>query len=457
MNVRQIRERIERELVHAPDVAPHRNEILDRVNDALQQLVSAHRWPFRYRFREMRLKAEVSLTAAQFTTNAGGNTYAVSFSVPASWDEADELLLAGHLWEFSSPSTGAVTPFVIERASVAAGSFVLILDPRYAGHASLVGDETAKIKFLRYVLPRDCEDVFSLTFRDASDKVVRELTLRQEDGLLLNSDDSPALPDVLLRDPNRSSAYPVSSGQDYPHDFASPPQLAPTLAQAAGGALVVGAVYEYRYAWQYAGLTSPSSPVASTTVLAGSGTINLSGLEVLDSSSLGRTRLIYRRKDEGPWYQIGEILSPTVATFADAGTFTTAVNPTALIREREYLSGGSPWFVRTWPLTDADRAPQLRYLARVPRVDNDGDVPEFPEEFHMALVHMVVMAMAPSADAGRLAAAHERMLHNDEFGVVTLMRRRYLGTSASRHQRRSVLRDESARPAILHGPVTYNG
>lgn len=457
MNVEQLRDRIERELVHAPDVRPHRDEILDRLNDALRTLMAGQRWPFRSRLREMRLKAEVSLTAAQLTTNAGGNTYAIAFSQPATWDAADRLLLDGHTWEFTSPSTGEVTTYVIERVTAVAGVITVILDPRYTGHPSLVGDETAKIKFLRYALPRDCEDIYSLLFRGDTDAIVKELTLAQEQDLLLNPDDSPSLPDALVRDTNRAGPYPTSSGQDYPHDFIAPPSTALTLTPSAGGALKVGGAYEYRYAWSYGGITGPPSPISRLELSGANRTIALTDFEVLDSSDRGRTRLIYRRENEGPWYLFKTLLDPTVASESDPGAFTTAVNPTSLIREREYLSGGSPWFVRTWPLTDVDRAPTLRYLAGVARLDNDGDVPEYDEAFHDVLVHMVVMEMALSHDAPRLAVAHERLLNHSDFGRLTLMKRRLLGTSSSRHQRRSVLRDEGHFSALVHGPVTLNG
>lgn len=461
MQLKQLRKTIERHLVHAPGVEAHREEMTDRLNDAMRQLMTENVWPFRDRFHTLRLKKERLFAEGSYALNAGGNVFAISFAKPATWSivEATELL-EGHTAVFTD-NTGAevLGPFVIERAGILAGVIEVILDPRYIGGASVPVGSSLRIQFLRYKLPVGVEDVHVMMLRDSDDGPIYEMANATESRFMLNSDDSPGRPVKFINNPNRSTSRARHTGFDYPHDLIEPPHAAPTLTPSGGGALPLLATFEYRYSWAYAGLVSEPSPPSRITLSGPDNAVAVGALEATDADR-GRTKLIFRRqiitdsdnrKRPQPWFKVGTETDPTSATFSDGGTFTTVTNPTAVTRERDYLTGGSNHFIRTWPPTDTDIDAELRYLARVERLETDADVPGFPSAHHPILAHMVTADVAMEQDARRLSEYHERKVR----ALMRIFKRRELTSSAERHQRRMILMDNQS--TFVSKPPVFNG
>ena len=55
MNLKDIRESIERELVFSPDVESHREDLNALINDVYLETMDSQPWPFREKIAEMRL------------------------------------------------------------------------------------------------------------------------------------------------------------------------------------------------------------------------------------------------------------------------------------------------------------------------------------------------------------------------------------------------------------------
>jgi len=453
MRLSEIRTRIERALQHAPAVETHRAELNDRINDAEQALMQGGPWPFRQRHMLLRCKADVVLPPGSYTYNTAiAGVYGFEFTPPASWDNFDRFfgVLGALVTITGGVSTAINTRFVVERALQGAGTNIALrLDPRFSG-SILTGAETFTIQHLRYGLPRHTTDVLSLMDRDTDRGPMREISLAREAGMLLDATDLGA-PEVYMLDPNHQTSWDRWSGNAYPHDYNEPPHSAPTAVGAVVGVSTLPLLqrFSYRYAWRYAGLWSPASPQVDVTLTGTQNHINLAGLETLFSAALGRTRQLFRRQNEGPWFALSEITDPTVATFADTGAFLSASpNPVVVTRERHYHTPGGQVFIRLWPRPDADRVLELRYVSAVPLLEDDSDEPEFPQH-HEILVHAVARDLAMQADANRLASYHAGRYEE----MLRLMRRTMGGNTGQRNVRGSVLGGEGASHIRVGRPV----
>lgn len=437
----QIRTRVEREVRQNPDIKGWRDEFFDRLNDAMDELLTLEDWQFRQRLKTLRFKAEVDLTTS-YTTNAGSNTYAISFTEPSDWDAVDTELLAGHTASFTAGTgAGLTADYVIERASISSSTITIILDPRFGGHTTVGAADTLKIKFFRYRLPPDVEEVYGIQRRDSKEGHMREISLARESRLILKNTDGPNTPQFFLLDPNVRTAYDTLSGEYYPHDFIPAPINPPTLTEAATGALTLLGTYEYCYAHYYAGLVSEPSPIETVTLTGTNQTVSVTAMDSFDANR-GRGKYLFRREifssREGPWYMVSDITASNTATAADAGAFTPVADPTTITRLNRYDSLGSLRFVRTWPLTNADLTAELRYLARIPRCTTDADVPEMPGAYHIILVHLIAEKLSRSFKSQSLADYHNNKVYGPR-GLLETMKQRHIVSSSQRVQRNSML------------------
>lgn len=462
MNARAIRKRLERELRHAPEVKDWRDEFFDRLNDAIVELMTMDDWQFRQRTKQVRVYPEIAGTPTLTVNASGEQVYKVA--APDGWlPDEDTAALEGHTVEITGTFTSGVfstdetRAYVIERAAAVVDAGVVylecILDPTYPGNAN-VSMSAGKIQFLRYTLTDDIEDVYGLIFRD-KDAGVHELSPRQETALNLQADDTGSTPRYFILDPNKDRTYKRYSGQFYPHDFISPPLGPPAVVPLAGGALTALGTYEYRYAWAYGGLVSEPSPSTTVTLAAGEQQVRVT-MEFTDAGR-GRTRYLYRRQVydtyEGPWFRIHVEPSSNTASHTDAGTFAASgVDPSTVIRERRYDSDGSPRFYRLWPTTTERLDAELRYLARLPRVETDADVPEFPGAFHIVLVHLMAAKIARGSEAASLADYHHQKVFGAD-GLLDTMRQRHKVSAAQRYMRRKMFGYRGT--GIVAGPLTY--
>lgn len=480
--VKQLRKRGEQDLRHAPNVKDHREEWLDRLNEAQERLYMQELWSFRMRTHTLRLKADVALTSASYTGNptttvppsvevgvtspSEAVNRCFSFPKPSAWDADDVVLLEGQVAEITgNTSATANGRWVIERAWIASGYAFIILDPRFPSGAAATLDGTITLKHARYKLPIDAANVLHIAMRSSEDWLLQETPFNVESRLLLKEDDAAGVPRTYVISPNYADAYELRNGNSYRHDFVQAPMEAPTVASAAdgSGSLTAGEKYEYRYAWKVAGIVSEASPIAEVTIAAQHDSVAISGLEVQGASTniLGREKIIYRRRiyadHEGPWYAVSATYSYD-ADVTDLGTFDwPGVDPTARTRQRQYTYGGSHKWIRVWPTPDADYDGELHYYSRPPLLDGESDVPVLPREMHIGLVHLVVQDLAGSdEDSLRVASMAQSKLYNDTDGVITMARRNYLGHHGVRLQKRGVLMNVGGEMDIMITQPTWS-
>lgn len=446
MNVASLRQRIERALKYAPDVRAHRDDILQRLNDSLLELTLSVAWPFRVRTFGIRALGPVKVQAADYT-RPDAQTF--QFAVPSEWELPDRDELEGHTLALLDATDNVLGEWVIEEATYAAGNVNVTLDPRFLDYTP-TGTEIVELRFYRYRLPPDAQEILGFMARRDERGHVEMVTLAMEADLVLNQDESPGEITAALPDSARL-ANRRNPGDTYPQDELEPPHTAPTLALAAGGTLEVGATYEYRYAHVYAGLVSDPSPSTSIQITAGNQTVNLSDMDSWGVATYGRRKFVFRRKGEGVWYRIGQVTDPTLGTFTDDGSFAPGASATATTREYEWLANGLNRWVRFWPRSASNEQIECRYLAAPARLDDDADVPQGPELLHQAMVHMVVRDIAAQADADRLMRFHDGRLEQ----VLATLRRRYITDDAVRAVKQSVFASQSRRLAL--GPVIWNG
>lgn len=460
MDLQQLRERVEREMVHAPNVRGHRDDINQRLNDAQLYVGGLERWSWLDRFWAWRLLPPLTLTDAEYTPNPGGGGPAaqstVQFTMPTTggWQLQDAPLLAGHtvLWDGNE--------YLIERSyGVSTGPstlYYIVLDSRFDGAFPPSGDIV--FQFDRYVMPGDMQELFGVMSRSDDDGPVRELSLQTEEWFYLNRDEPPGEPQVIMNSPNLAQPYRDALIGTPPNDYVEAPKTAPTLASAAGGSLNGGQEYEYYYVWVWAGMISAPSPIAKITTGAGQGTINISELEVAESSytagPLGRERWIYRRTEEGEWRRIHRLeTDSTVSVYQDTGSQATQ-RIDEFPRAQRWLSGDGHYrHYRVWPPPVTRKDLDVRYMSRIPHMEAKSDVPFMPAEFRNVLVHYVCRDLSIVADNDRMAQYHDKR-YKEYLG---LMRRRGLVSDAQRHVRRAMFNRSDERPVPLVQPLVYNG
>jgi len=473
MNVKQIRQRIERIVRHAPDVEAHREEILDRLNDAVEQLILREDWAFRKRYHTLRLKADVTIssyTGGGTVTTPGDANFtgtvplSATFAIPTGWTDDDVQYLQGHVAEISdSGDTAEDGRWIIDLAwTYSGGTMVaIILDPRHPGTWTNSGGvaPTLVLKHVRYRLPIDAADVDNVVLRDTEDGLLYETPVSQEARLLLKDDDGASDPVTYIVHPSYNWPFEIRSGKSYPNVQHDPPLTKPTLTPTnSTGTFTVGEIYEYCYAWEFGGIVSSPSEIERVEIKANTDTVSISGLEVAGSASdaTGRQKHIYRRQIVsevgGPWFKVLTTFDHDT-TLEDTNAFSyPGADPSAVTRRRQYTYGGMQKHIRFWPTPSTDQDGELHYFARSPRLDAQGDEPEMPPEMHVALVHAVARDLLAEADAHKLSAYHNARYNE----VVDLARRTYLGNRGVRIQRKKILSRRRAGLTWVDAP-TYTG
>ena len=453
-----LRTKIEREMAHAPNVRSHRDDLNDRLNAAQLHIGTMEKWAWLDRLSLLRCLPPLTLTDADYTLAPGGagvaSDAAFSFLRPDGYEFNDVLLLAGHTVTIND------VEYIIERAFgtsfLGTDTFYVFLDPRFSVAAlAPTGDFTFTLD--RYVMPRDIAELFTIMSRSDDQGPLQEIALKTEEWLYLNRDEPDAEPVAIMSSPNLASAHSEPWVDAGPNNFVAAPETAPTATSAAAGSLNGGQEYEYFYVWVVAGMMSARSPVAKVTTQAGHGTVNLTNLEVAYRSGstdpLGRERWVFRRTDEGPWRLIRKLdTNSGLDNLSDTGGQVFG-EVDAYPRARRFLNEGFERHMRVWPPPATRKDLELRYLARIPRMEARSDVPFMPPEFRDVLVHYVCRDLSILADNDRMATYHDRRLNE----YLRLMRRRGLVSDAQRHIRRSMFSRPGQRPIPLVQPPVLLG
>lgn len=460
MDLQQLRERVEREMVHAPNVRAHRDDINERLNDAQAYIGGLERWVWLDRLWSWRLLPPLTLTSDDYTADPAGGGPAkastVQFDMPTTdgWEFQDGTLLAGHT------ITWGGNDYVIERSwGVSSGPltlFYIVLDSRFDGTNPPSGDIV--FNFDRYLMPPDMAEMYTVMSRSDDKGPIQELAAKTEEWLYLNRDEPPGEPVAFLASHNLPQPYRDDLIGVPLNDRVDAPRTAPTLTSAAGGSLNGGQEYEYFYVWVVAGMISPPSPIAKVTIGAGEGTVDISDLETAESAytaaACGRERWIYRRTLEGEWRRIHMLLTDsTVTTYSDTGLQQIQQVDLYPRANRWLLADGQYRHYRVWPPPVTRKDLEVRYLARIPKMEAKSDTPFMPPEFRNVLVHYVCRDLSILADNERMATYHEKRLKE----YLGMMRRRGLVSDAQRHIRRSMFNRPGQRPIPLVQPPVLLG
>ena len=452
MNLGEIRSRIESQLAHAPDVRTHRDDLRKRINDAHAEILAAPaQWNFMERTARMRLFPTETIAQAGITRT----TFTIQFPQPSTWSNADvDYHLVGAQAALPWADAGLHANgglYEVESTSRSAPNVLIKLDPRYID-AVPTGD--MEIRFPRYRLPQDCYALLSVLSRDDDQGSIRALSAWTESHQVRDFDKTGE-PELYLADPNWISginwATPASGGRKTSND---PPMSAPTGAQVAGGTLTPGATYRYFYTWHYGGRHSAPSPVGEITLAATMTRINLAGLDVLAAAyaDTGRERVIWRQENEGPFYRVGVVTDPTVATFSDLNGLAAVLGDPRTVQRWDEVETASYKYIRFYPTPSVLKWVDLRYIKTPRRLRYDSDEPDIPEQHRMVLVWKVLEDLTAKHEGTEM----ERTARRRYKEGLRRMRSSCLADPGERRQRQSWTGPELDPSATYFGTVTYN-
>tara|TARA_R100000808_G_C2138667_1_gene146673 strand:+ start:116 stop:1606 length:1491 start_codon:yes stop_codon:yes gene_type:complete len=477
MNLKEIREAVERELVFDPNIEAHREDVNKLINAQYMQIMDSQAWPFRHKIAEVRLMKDREIAKTALTNVTGGRSLTApdsNFTTGHTSDvNVDEL--AGHVIDFGSTVDedsnnnqasgydigGASldrnrTSYVIERAYKSAGNTVTIHpDPRY-NYADF-GSGNATVKALKYRLPNDCAEVLGVMSRDDDRGLIHQIDLPAERQYMLNPDETGD-PTVWMTDPllvSRSTGFDDYGREFFERHSNRPMSLLSSSESSTGGYLPDKTRFQYFVVWQYAGRVSPPSPITEATTQ-GNGSTHTNKIvlyfhndDVMDSQYLGRQRLVFRRmaesegntpvpysdKNWGPWLLAAVIDDPSVTNYNDTSASSKANWMHASLERRweDYEPPGQYQYVRFWPRPDTDKTVEVRYLARAKKLYGETATPELPLEYHPLIVHKVVQMLAIRHEAPDLSKVHGKLA----LELERRMRRRYLNSKGQVRRRKS--------------------
>jgi hypothetical protein len=418
MNLGQLRERVEDELQHAPNVQAFKNQVRDKMNEVFLEFILSDRWAFRLVEKSMRVYADQPLgvlgagTTCQVLANStssvrpGPAGSAIEVTPYSQWDglvyrtsdPTDSLRRYGRI---SGPFPfGWRTAFGFGDGMALGGApdpdftvnqtgDVWLDAPPLAGQGSFTD---LMVRRDRYQLPFDCGEVVALISRDDRQGEVELVNRTAERRALLSSNQDA---------PGRPSAWVL----DDPVDGGNAPRKVMTGAASLGGSLQQTTTYRYFYAWYHHGTYSGKSNIVSVTTTGVNRTITLSNLEVESNIQYGRRRHVWVDEGDGVFKFIGEV-TPGSATFVDNGTAGWGATGRADI-------GLYPWreryaaprlALRLWPRPAEDQWMQLVYLQVPDKMVNDQDVPSMPEEIQPYLIHATAAQLAAKYASKEVAA-----------------------------------------------------
>ena len=476
MNLKEIREAVERELVFDPDIEAHREDLNKMINTQYMSIMDSQAWPFRHKIAEVRLMKDRTITKTTAANLTGGKSLTIPNSNYVANDVTDVNVdeLAGHVIDFGAQTdydkknnqspgynigddslTRNRTSYIIERAYASASSKITIHpDPRYVFSDF---DSDITIKALKYRLPNDCAEVLGVMSRDDDRGLIEQLDLPAERQYMLNPDETGD-PTVWMTDPllvSRSTGFDDYGREFFERHSNRPMSLLSSSESSTGGYLPDKTRFQYFVVWQYAGRVSPPSPITEATTQ-GNGSTHTNKIvlyfhndDVMDSQYLGRQRLVFRRmaesegntpvpytdKNWGPWLLAAVIDDPSVTNYNDTSTSNKGNWMHASLERRweDYEPPGQYQYVRFWPRPDTDKTVEVRYLARAKKLYGETATPELPLEYHQLIVHKVVQLLALRHEAPDLSKIHGKLAQDLE----KRMRLRYLASKGQIRRRKS--------------------
>ena len=376
-NLFALLEMANRYLDQAPDMKVYRDGLVADLNDAYLELCGAASYLF--------LQADATL---QMVAPVVGSSSAVAsvengvYAVTLTGATVSESMEGG---TFIGPDG---VEYVIARTSSAGGTETLWLTEPYAGSTDAAADEWA-IRMYAYKLPDDCEEVLSIV--DGVTNLPIPFVSR-------------ALSEQAVFQPTSAGAA-IAAVDTVPQTDRGPDN-APTVAAAAGGALIANTDYEICYTLAWCGRESPPSPIATVTTTGVNKTINVSAMEDTqeDGQTTGIYKVVYMRNatQNGRWLRASDTTGITEAVT----TFTFNNDASVSRRMTNELMPTEPWqqYLRFHPPAVDDRIMRIRYQRKVRRLAADADVPLIPPPYTPLIVFRALVRRATFAGSTATAS-----------------------------------------------------
>jgi hypothetical protein len=443
MNVAEIRQRIFDQMDYFPDLQQYRDSVVRRINERYQEINDTAHWLFLQKEHPLQLRKDIIATSNTFnaTTNpqyiqvdnvnvrkvyapdiTNANTYpsvgtlAVSSNVRFSYEMQGALLLvSGSQYRIVGVQNEYIM-FVepIDGASELTGAAAGALD-----------EKDFTIQFDRYRMPDDCIEVLGFTDRDDDRGRLLYIDRRREEFAYLDRDNKG--------DPS------TAVDDDFVLD--DPPLNTPTAVASAGaGDLIGGEKYEYKYTIWQEGRESPPSLKVQVTLGAADNTVTLSNIDNTGwydayptQRDSGRIKLIYRRNvtRDTKWILIDALTALEVSKtdiheqpniVFDGYPFNDSFRYLSPNELERWEDAGPTQYIRFWYRPDVDKRIHMRYHFRPKDLVADNDAPQWPRQYHMLIVHLVLQDMFLQMQDTVQSQLFERRANT----ILDQMRRRYL-------------------------------
>jgi hypothetical protein len=436
LDLAKMQEMVERSGRHAPATKAFREEIKDRLNEAIVQVESRYGWTWRKRTWQLRARPDQTFETADFTYTTATRQITLD-TLPSGWDDfkvADDLFgqVCYLSWLEDVDNNRNAGEFVIERAVLNATTIDLFLDPSTPAVVKPSGSPTCVIRFYRYILPPDVDELIGVINHDNDEGLVLSISQWREKWVYLDPDETSATPTVYIDDLDRPELnHELPLAFERYEGRLEPPVNTMTTSPTTGGSLADGD-YEYTFVWAYAHQVSQPAQIVTATVAGADDQVNLGNLDVAPASHAGRYRWVFRRKDEGPWIRIGEISDPTTATFSDDGSFDVT-DASTRVRLRDF------WYdrrrhIRFWPRHSVLREYKVRYLAKPRLLEYDRDEASV-RNLGLLVTHMVAADILAAAGATEQVGHHNTLAREARSALMA----RHLTPEDVVHVRRSVV------------------
>ena len=452
MNVAEIRQRIFDQMDYFPDLQQYRDSVVRRMNERYQEICDSAHWLFLQKEINLQLRKDIVATTA--TYDAATNN--IELVVDGTNKRKVSAASGGDL-NFTFQMQGALLVIGTAEYRIVGvqSTSVFFIEP-IEGAAELTAAATHKdfeIKFDRYRLPQDCIEVLGFMDREADRGRLLYVDRRREEFAYLDKDNKG--------DPS------VAIDDDFILD--EPPINTPTAVSSAGsGNLVSGNTYEYKYTIWREGRESPPSLKVQVTLGSTHNTVavaNIDNTGWFDSyptqRDSGAIKFIYRRDVtlDTKWILIDALTSTETTKSDEAVQPNIAFGGYPFDTTFKYLSqndverwedAGPAQYIRFWFKSDTDRKLNIRYHFRPKDLVADNDAPQWPRQYHMLVVHLVLQDMFLQMQDTVQAQLFERRANI----VLEQMRRRYL--SRDDVKKKFMRFDTSRRFRNIYGPPSIN-
>ena len=381
MNFKELRQEVNSALDYNPDLAAYRDQVSRVLNRHYIRISAQYPWLFLQKAEDMNLKAKVegSVTTGtiEITTANDRLVTGTGTTFDPSW-EGQTFLIGTDEFTIGKVVSTTVLYLNVESAAVGAGS------------------TNWSVEFRRYALPTQCSEILGIMSRADDRGRLMFIDRRKEEEHYLDRD-TTGDPILFIEDDHMMTRAPIEA----PNLTVGTASVAPTTQ------LKNSNEYEYCYTFDFEGIESPPSLVATaTTNSTGNPQITVDRLEDTQwwdsdtgagSGALvlsGKYKNLYRRDktNSGRWVRIASLTS-ALKGFTDDEILIGNSGETGKLdvyNHDDYVTLHSfqpVQHIRAWYTAGTDIAVEIRYAAAVRRMQADFDVPAWPTQYHHLLVY----------------------------------------------------------------------